>query len=346
MTSSEQKSYDLCRLHAAVGDTSGEEVGAWQVLSVFGDDSERFLQSQMTADVAALDACRWGLSALCDAKGRVQAVLHLCRVDRGFILLVPAEIAQDVEQRLRCFILRAKVVVAEVKARQWGIMGYGAAARLETAGFRVPSTDDRGFSAEDRAWVMRYPGSLPRFRVIYAQAGASGGADALGGELANASRSLDAFDSAHPAGERWWWLAQDICAGMPIVRPATRELWIPQALNLDLLSGVSFTKGCYMGQEVVARVQHLAEAKRRMLRARVGASDAPPANTPVFGRDGSTWRKIGAVVDAVAGPDGCELLVTAPFPLEHEVSLRLGDPTGLPMDRVELPYSLEARVDG
>jgi hypothetical protein len=148
--------------------------------------------------------------------------------------------------------------------------------------------------------ILRVPGELPRFE-IYAPPAA----------LVSLGDALAAEGLAH--GDDGLWTLLEIRAGLPEVEPATADAFLPQNLDLERLSGLSFSKGCYPGQEVVARTQHLGEIKRRLVRARVAASEVPAPATPLRAIDGGSERDGGKVVRAALGPDGTvELLAVIP----------------------------------
>ena len=143
---------------------------------------------------------------------------------------------------------------------------------------------------------------------------------------------------ATPAGTpAWRWY--DIRDGLVSIWPGTQEEFVPQMVNFELTGGVNFRKGCYPGQEIVARTQYLGKLKRRMYRAR--ADGAPPApGTPIYGTD-TNDQACGAVVDAVMHPDGgCELLAVVQMSSVAAGDVRISSPGGLVLSVLPLPYSL------
>jgi folate-binding protein YgfZ len=142
------------------------------------------------------------------------------------------------------------------------------------------------------------------------------------------------------------WALLDIRAGMPTVYESTKEAFVPQMANMQLIDGVSFTKGCYTGQEVVARMQYLGKLKRRMYRAKVDTGQAPASGSALFSASDASGQGAGKVVDAAASPEGgFELLVVTPTSCAEADDLRLGDENGPALQILDMPYAFEAAKD-
>jgi len=225
------------------------------LLRFAGADALNFLQGQVSHDTRRLSEGSPLLAAYCTAQGRVVAVLHLLPHSSGVIALLPRELAPPTLERLRKFVLRAKVTLEDV-SQQFGVVGEHGSQTLHAAGLRLP--DAAGYVEHAGIGVARIGADPSRYWVIgpAASLAAHGLADDRG-----AGGSLERV-------ERDWRLA-DIRAGLAQVYAATSELFVPQMLNLDLTDGISFTKGCFTGQEIVARTQHLGRIKRRMFRLRL-----------------------------------------------------------------------------
>jgi tRNA-modifying protein YgfZ len=215
------------------------------VLRVGGADAARFLQGQLTNDVQLLGDGRTELAGYCTPQGRVIAVLRLRKVDDMIYALLPADLLERVCTLLRRFVLRSKVDLQIAADLQVGWIATVAS---------LPCTASAQVVAFDYA---------PGRRVIAAPADAW--------HLITGPAS--AGDQPHSGDE---WLAADIREGRPQVSAATSEAFIPQMLNLDLLDGISFSKGCYTGQEIVARTQNLGRIKRRTFRYRIDGGTPPP----------------------------------------------------------------------
>ncbi|MBU4610224.1 folate-binding protein YgfZ [Achromobacter sp. GG226] len=287
-----------------------------------GVDAVPFLHGQLTQDVQGLapDAAR--PAAYCTAKGRILGSLLVWRDSGdGVQALLPASTAAGVVKRLRMFVLRAKVVLADAAA---GIAGVWADAPDAVAALaaQVPglptSAWQRLTTPEGTTWIAAPcadTGPAGRWWVI-----------APGAAVEPTPQALAS------------WHAQDIAAGLPWVEAAAQELFTPQMVNLDLLGGVSFTKGCYPGQEIVARSHYLGKQKRRMLHGHVDAIGAV-AGQDVFDavRGG---EPIGRVVSAAVLGTAASLLFEAPAEAATQADLRLGALDGPAIRLADLPYPL------
>jgi hypothetical protein len=296
------------------------------VIEADGPDAAAFLQSQLTCDVAAIDAAAWTLGGYCNPKGRLLAVFELWRADAGFRMLLPAELAVPTARRLSMFVLRSKVRVSDASGAwvAFGLVGPGMAGLLQDAGIEVPAQDWGASTLEDGARLARLPGApqcAERFVLL---------APAL-----QRQRWLDRLGGASRVDRGTWWWTQ-IDAGIPAVFNPTLEAFVPQMLNLEVLGGVSFRKGCYPGQEVVARSQYLGKLRRRM---GIGqAADARAGDDIFDGADPA--QPVGKVVMAAAAPGGAmDLLFECPTE-RAAATLHVGTPSSPAVVVRPLPYRL------
>lgn len=215
------------------------------VVTVHGEDAATFLHGQLTNDITGLPDKTARLAAYCTPKGRVLATFLIWRAHDGTLrILMPRDGADDVIKRLRMFVLRARVTFSLLEDDVWGIQSHEALSALPGTGHDQPL----GVDFLPRGTLIQAPGSQRWWFV--------------------APRTFDPATDA-PALECGvadpdTWHAADIVCGMPWIRTKTRDTFLPQTLNLDLINGVSFTKGCYPGQEVVARAHYRGTVKRRM----------------------------------------------------------------------------------
>lgn len=246
------------------------------IIAVGGKDAATFLQAQLSNDVLGLDAGRSRLAAWCDAKGRVQAVVRVLHRDDEFLLLLPESLIPAVLQRLRLFVLRARVTLRDAGDT---LVAHGLAG--EPAEGPIPPPDE--VATEGECQYLSLPGPAPRRIAI--------------GPPAALAHATPADDDA--------WRHAGILAGEPQVYPETQGLFVPQMLNLHWLDGIDFHKGCYPGQEVVARLQYRGKLTRRLFRATLPGGRTPPPATAVVD---DTGEPRGQVVDAAPGTDGQDLL--------------------------------------
>ena len=294
-------------------------LGALGLLSCEGDDARAFLHAQLTSDVAGLgrhDARRTGW---CSAKGRLMATMLVVPRDGGFLLQLSRDLAPAVARRLAMFVLRAKVKLADASDAwaQFGLWGPGAAERLAALGLEAPQ-EVLGCAHGAAGTVVRV--GAERFLVLVPAAERA----RLAGALAD-------------AGEGAWFL-QEIRDGLPRVTLATQELFVPQMVNLERLGAVDFHKGCYPGQEIVARTQYRGALKRRMIRARVGSAVA--AGDALFAED-VAGQPAGVVVNAAGAPEGeSELLCVLQMGwIEGAGPVHLRTAEGPVLEPLALPYA-------
>jgi folate-binding protein YgfZ len=244
------------------------------VIRVEGADATSFLQGQVTADIAGLPTGVSTLAGWCSPQGRVIALPRITPATGGFLAVLPRDLCEPVSERLRRFIMRSKVSVTD------------ASSELAVAGI---SGRDPG--ALEAIGALR--GELVTLRLPSSRELLIGSASQLDAAAVGLSR-------ASPGA----WEARCIMEGEPEVYASTSEAWIPQMLNLDLLGAVSFRKGCYPGQEIVARTQNLGRIKRRLLRYLVTGPVLPAIGSGLFKGE----AKVGEVVRSVRHATTAQLL--------------------------------------
>ena len=285
------------------------------LLRATGADAPTFLDTQLTRNVPERGAT---LAGYCSAKGRLLASFTLWREQDGIALLVSRDIAEAIAKRLRMYVLRAKVTIEDVTPTH-AIEGLAAPRDAPDAPDVWSVTRDSGGSR------IRFPDAAGRVRFLRVAPLPRG--------PATEGHRTDALDAA-----AWRWA--DIQAGLPLITAATQDRFVPQMVNLEALGGVDFKKGCYPGQEVVARSQYLGKLKRRMALA----SLAPEFGVPAPGSDlwgTATHEPAGVVVDAERGPDGrIALLVELPLALFESDALHAGTSDGPALQLHPLPYPL------
>ena len=233
-------------------------LGRYGLLSVSGEDARDFLHAQLTNDIQGLAPDRAALAGWCSAQGRLLATFLVIPSPQGFLLQLARDIAPAVAKRLGMFVLRLKVKIAD-----------------ESASWVQDGIWDADFQQPDVAWKN----GIVTVRVgerRYIQIGPT--------------------ISEQPNATEEDWILREIRAGRPFISSATQDKFVPQMVNLEKLGGVDFQKGCYPGQEIVARAQYRGQVKRRMVQMQGAAHPGEE-----FGG--------GTVVDAARG----ELLVVAPI---------------------------------
>jgi tRNA-modifying protein YgfZ len=224
------------------------------LLGVRGKDAQSFLQGQFGNDIREVTETRSQLSSYSSPKGRAYAVFRVLRDRDAYLLEMNPEPVEPVRKRLSMFVMRAEVVIenAEDSRIRFGLSGPSAEQQLEETLGAFPVEVNEVLTRNELS-IVRVPTMMhPRFEFA--------------GEI-DACRALwnDLNVHSAPVGPAGWRLL-DILAGIPAIYPETSESFVPQMINLHALNGISFNKGCYPGQEVVARMHYLGKLKRRMYR--------------------------------------------------------------------------------
>ncbi|MDH5513027.1 MAG: folate-binding protein YgfZ [Gammaproteobacteria bacterium] len=318
------------------GDAAGERRAAAQgnvladlsdlsLIRARGADTQNFLNGQLSNDLRQLDATHSQLASWCSPKGRMLVIFRLFRRGEDILLQLPASLLETTLKRLKMFVLRAKVTLdpADAELAGFGISGPQVESLLRAAAGFAPDKMD-GCETRAGVTILKLAGPHPRFEII-----------APADETIKLWGTLKA--KATPAGPAVWaWL--DIMAGVPSVAPETSEAFVPQMANLEIVGGVNFKKGCYPGQEIVARMQYLGRLKQRMYRAHLDGDAAVRPGDAIFAPD-FPGQSAGTVVSAQPAPDnGFDLLAVIQISSAEAGNLHLGSETGPALLLQSLPY--------
>ncbi|NOY63563.1 MAG: folate-binding protein YgfZ [Gammaproteobacteria bacterium] len=297
------------------------------VITVSGDDAAEFLQGQLTNDIQAVTENSSQLSAYCSPKGRVLALFRIHRHTDSYHLCLPRALLEPTLKRLNMYVLRAKVVLADASntSVRIAVSGAGMRCQLEQLLGAVPQHVDEVLSGDDLT-VLALPGLQPRYEIIGSAAAIITLWDKLEGTAVGA-----------PA-----WELLDILAGQPQVWPATRDEFVPQMINLDLLSAINFKKGCYTGQEIVARVNYLGKLKRRMYLAHIDADQQLEPGAALIDGSDDEGRRVGSVVSTQRNAaSGWQLLAVVQIALVGNAPVHLGARSGPLLHFETLPYAVD-----
>lgn len=299
------------------------------LLEVSGDEASDFLQSQFSNDINLVDEKSWQLSSYCNPKGRILALLYLYRLGDSYQLILPTEIAAATLQRLQMYVLRSKVKLR--LCNEILLMGL-AMDEVKALPDNLPCLpeDVHAVISEHGISVLRLNDSPPRFL--------------LAGEASHISKLWDTVSGHFQQVGSNRWHRQDIESGYPQVFASTREMFIPQMLNLDALKGINFKKGCYPGQEIVARMHYLGKLKKRMYLgsvtlAKPGIDTSPKAGDPVFS-DSFGQQAAGNIVNIAPSDtnDHYVLLISAQVSSAEQDDLHLTSVDGDRIKLEKLPY--------
>ncbi len=299
----------------------------WALATLTGADSEKYLQGQVTADVAALTEHQHLLAAHCDAKGKMWSNLRLFRRDGGFALIERRSIRDAQLTELKKYAVFSKVTIApDDEHVLLGVAGFQARAALANVFTTLPDAEKQVVQ-EGATSILWFAHPAERFLLVTDVTTAELISEKLRGE-AQLNNSQQ-------------WLALNIEAGLPVIDAANSAQFIPQATNLQALGGISFKKGCYTGQEMVARAKFRGANKRALWYLAGKASRLPEAGEDLELKMGENWRRTGTILAAVQLDDG-RLLVQAVMnnDMEPDSVFRVRDDANT-LSIEPLPYSLE-----
>lgn len=292
------------------------------VLAVRGADASKFLQGQLTCNLNYLSDTQASLGARCTQKGRMQSSFRILLEGDGVLMAMASELLEPQLADLKKYAVFSKSKLTDESAG-WVRFGleHGDAA-LASLGLALPADTD-SVVRNDSLIAIRVSPERAELWVGAEQA------DTIKGKLS----------ALLAEGELNQWLLGQIRAGIGQVMPSTRELFIPQMLNLQAIGGVSFKKGCYTGQEIVARMQYLGKLKRRLYRLQLEGSELPEPGTPLFSP--THGSSIGEVVIAARAEQNIELLAVLQAEAAEDGNLHLGALEGPGLYLLDLPYQLD-----
>lgn len=297
------------------------------LIQISGSEAEKFLQGQLTNDVRQVTTEQSQLSAWCSPKGRILVNFRLFQRDNAYYLLLPQDSLEATLKRLQMYVLRADVKLEAASDRLpcVGIAGANSTQILTNCLGKAPPTEVNASVTIDQSTIICLPGRQPRYLIL--------------------SETLPDFwqcatQSALPTGAAAWQLLE-ILAGLPQVVPATADEFVPQMVNYQALGGINFKKGCYTGQEVVARMQYLGSLKRRMYLVQIDTPTPPQPGDSLYVK--TSEQSVGKIVNASLHPEGGTIAL-AVIQINHAENdeIHLHNPQGNRLQLLSLPYSLPA----
>ncbi len=305
---------------------AADELG---LILVSGEDAAEFLQNQLSHDINLIDESRFQLSSYSTPKGRMLGIFRVIQISNGYLLLTNRSMVLPLLEQLFKFIVRSKVTLAD--ASDYFVMIAVQTERSELNGLPVMPAEPGMVVQNDNVISLQLEplGSQRRFLLMYL----------------SADEAIDTWDKLalqlQVAGYSSWHLSE-IKAGIPMIYPKTSEEFVLQMANLGALDGVSFKKGCYPGQEIVARMQYLGKLKRRMFLARIETDCLPLPGDDLVTQGKTVVDGSGKVVDAVFDQEGiCHCLYIAQIAKAEAGSLELLKQPESRIENVDLPYTLE-----
>ena len=304
------------------------DLNHYALIEAKGDDVVEFLQGQLTNDIKLVNENSGQLSAYCNPKGRILANFRIFMNDDSYFLRLRSDIYQATLKRLRMFVMRSKVELLDRsdELTRIGIAGVNATESLSSHFAELPDKTDDSVN-ENGITLIKLAGTLPRYE-----------AHGLPNDIKNLWESLE--KDAKAIGENSWNLLT-IRAAIPEIVADTVEAFVPQMVNLQAINSLSFTKGCYPGQEVVARMHYLGKLKRRLFIGSVDSDILPTAGEAVMGSD-ENGQKVGQIVTASYSVDNkIEFLAVLQIEKAEKDTLHIGSSSGSSIQLIDLPYSIE-----
>ncbi len=300
------------------------DLSQFGLLKVSGEDAQSFLQNLLSNDIREVTPTRAQLSSFNNAKGRMLASMLIWRDGNDYVLQLHHSLCESIRKKLSMYVLRSKVKIVDVSAELVciGVAGVDARKTLEALYPALPQQAMEVAKQGEDSILCR---EAARFQIT-----------------TTPQRAIELWQSLsklHAVGSNCWdWL--DIRAGVPFVQAATLEAFVPQMLNFEVIGGVNFKKGCYPGQEVVARMHYLGKASRRMYLAHLDDATEAKAGDVLFSTV-SVEQSCGTVVDARPSPNGgMDLLAVVQTASHESAAVHLGKIDGPQLQFQPLPYAL------
>lgn len=291
------------------------------MLAVRGTDAAKFLQGQLTCNLNYVSHDQSTLGARCNPKGRMQSSFRLAMQGDGFLLSMARDLVEKQLAEMKKFAVFSKSVLQD-ESSEWVQLGLiNPADTLQELGIELAETAG-AVTQHNRMLAIRISPALAELWLPATDAPCT-------------LRQLAARGAEQPVNE---WQLELIRCGVGHVTDTLYESYIPQMLNLPALDAVSFKKGCYSGQEIVARMQYLGKQKRHMLRFGSSSSELPPAGAILVDAEGN---KAGEVISAARSADGIELLAVVQTETAQEQPLFLDMDGRLQVSLLSLPYEID-----
>ncbi|PCH59422.1 MAG: hypothetical protein COC05_06975 [Gammaproteobacteria bacterium] len=303
------------------------ELGHLGIIEIHGEDSRQFLHGQFTNDVEALAEHSLQLNGYCDPKGRLIGLFYLIRLPDKYLMLIDQAIASNVLKRLQMFVLMAEV---EFEISALHCIGFVQHNPKKTPDLIADAAlKPLTVSTNDDSYLLTMlGGKTARYIAI--------------GNDSQLVQVWNTLSKDNVACNNSVWRLLDIHLGIPSLIEKTQGAFIPQMANLDLVDGLSFSKGCYPGQEVVARMHHLGKVKRRMYRLHITCEEQPLAGDGIYNAENDSNESVGKIVSAVKIGDS-EFEALAILQIKHHIDkdLYLDDGDETKLELLSLPYKIK-----
>ena len=327
---------------ASVSGTVITDLSHLGVIRATGADAASFLQGQLTNDINQVDDRHSQISGYCNPQGRLLAIFQIFTFQGAYYLLLPSSLLNETLERLRKYIMIAKVDLSDV-SDDWvriGVYGKQAGTLLQPLLDTLPDRQHSASISDEFCALHIASAQVPRYLIF--------------GPVATMKTLWGKLDvhAAAVGASNWGW--HDIQAGLPVVYPETIGSFIPQMVNLDAFDGINFKKGCYTGQEIIARLHYRGKVKKRMYLAHIArdgiATPPQPGDILYHDQAGQESQVIGHIVRCQPDPDG-GLSVLAVIVIEQannglqQGNIHWQSATGPVLEPRQLPYTVAEDAD-
>ena len=307
------------------------DLSQFSTLVVAGDDAKEFMQGQFTNDVEQVNEDHSQLSAFCNNKGRMTANFRLFKYQQNYFFSVRNSLVEESIQHLQNYILRAQVAIQDVSEQliHLGVSGENA-EKLLSPFIEITNQEVDGISFNENYIVIRiaslHSNETPRYEIFCS--------------FEHAKTLWENISTRAVTVNSSSWDYLNIQAGIPFIDSNTSEEFVPQMANMDLINGVSFTKGCFTGQEIIARMHYLGKLKKRCYKIHVASDNKPVAGDKLFAENAKAGQNTGMIIQAEKNPEsGYDALAVIQI-ADTESNLFLNDADGPVVTVKELPYKL------
>ncbi len=293
---------------------------SYGVISLTGPQTDAFLQNQLTCDMTTLTDSQWLYAAHCDSKGNTMSTLFVARYGESVLLITTLPALQESLQQLQKFgvFSKTEIVDATEEFNIYGVFGTAAPARVADFVQQPLSNDADKTVTQCGEGVVLQLGHEPEQYLM-----------------------VTTRDDFPTNSHENYWHALEIERGRPYLLSGTLLEYVPQMLNIQALDGICFTKGCYIGQETIARMKYLGRQKRALFRLR-GQGQPVSAGATVERQLGENWRRAGTVINAVSRAEhSLDILAVLPSDFSADTKLRIKDDDASLLEIYPLPYNLD-----
>ena len=302
------------------------QLDSWDLIRVTGEDCINFLQGQLTCDLTQLKPGDQTLAAQCTPQGKTWSVLRVIRLEDRILLVQPSSVTEKQLPELQKYAIFSKVEIS--KETEYQAIGLAGCKACEYVTEKIDAAVIKQSSLIENGLIIKQTTPSLRYLMILKNQQAMELIEDLKGDASLFSDDL--------------WKAMNIASGIGFIEKETSELFIPQMLNLQAIDGISFSKGCYIGQETIARAKYRGTNKRALFLLKGKASVTPQASNNVQVLINDNWKRVGTVISACQYSDGhIELLAVLPKDSLEESIFKIKEDESSELSISALPYSIK-----